>query len=173
MNQIIIFEGPDGVGKTEIGKALAKQRDLSYFKNHSEHHNFTNKKFADTAFVEASYLISLLQQVKFSENGIILDRHMPSEWVYSQVFNRQTDREAIWKYDQQFSMLGAVIVYCFKDYYKEYDDEIIDHHHIEQIKELYEEYFQQTEMPVLHLNTTDHNLGNQLDEINEFLDGLK
>lgn len=173
MNEIVIFEGPDRCGKTEISHALSKIRGLSYFKNHQEHKNFTQNKFNDTAFIEAAYLIDMLKQVQFANNGIILDRHMPSEYVYSQVFNRQTDMNAIWQVDEQLSMLGAVIIYCYKDFYKEYEDEVIDLQHIENIKEKYETYFEQTSMPICYLNTTDENLEREIMEIQEFLEEIQ
>lgn len=172
-NEIIILEGPDRCGKTEIGKSLAKKRGLSYFKNHNEHKSFTTKTFLNTAFIEAYYLIDMLKQIQFGRRGIILDRHMPSEYVYSTVFNRETDDDGIWTVDTQLSMLGATIIYCYKDYYDDYGDEIIDVAFIDKIKTTYLEYFERTEMPVLYLNTTDEDLERELSEIEEFLSELK
>jgi thymidylate kinase len=116
MNKIIIFEGPDRCGKSEIGTALAKHLGLSYFKNHAEHDNFSNENFLSTAFTEAFYLLDMLKQVEFKENGIILDRHIPSEWVYAKTFERETSEALVFKVDEELAKLGAVIIYCYKDH---------------------------------------------------------
>jgi thymidylate kinase len=169
MNNILILEGPDRCGKTEIGKALSKQYFMSYFKNHREHENFTNQTFLGTAFVEAAYIIDMLKQVEFKDFGIIFDRHMPSEYVYSKVYNRPTHEESIWKIDKELADLGAVILYCTKTTYKEFEDEVITLDKIETIKQYYEEYFKHTKMRVIRLDTTDENLEREIYEIGNHL----
>lgn len=168
-NKIIIMEGADVTGKSEIGSALANQFGLAYFKNLAEHQSFSDLTFSQTAFVEANYLLCLLKQVEIKENGIVLDRHIPSEYVYSKVFERETNEDEIWEIDRQLAELGAVIVYCYKDEYKDFDDEVIKFERIEQLKDTYQEYFNKTNMPVLQLNTTDENLERELNEIIPFL----
>lgn len=169
MNKIILFEGPDLCGKTEIGKELSKQLKLSYFKNNTEHDNFRNNTFLQTAFVEAYYLIDMLNQVEFKENGIILDRHIPSEYVYSKVYDRPTHEESIWKIDEILAGFGATIIYCTKTHYKNFDDEVITLDKIEHIKYFYEEYFAKTKMPVIRLDTTDENLEREISDIKKGL----
>lgn len=169
MNKIIIFEGPDLCGKTEIGKELSKQYKLSYFKNNCEHENFRNNNFLGTAFVEAFYLLDMLKQVEFKENGIILDRHIPSEYVYSKVYDRITHEESIWKIDEELADLGATIIYCTKTHYKDFNDEVITLDKIEHIKYFYEEYFTKTKMNVIRLDTTDENLEREISDIKKGL----
>lgn len=165
MNNILVIEGPDLCGKSEIGQALSHQYFMGYFKNKTEHNNFKNNTFLQTAFVEADYLLSLLKQVEFKDFGIILDRHIPSEYVYSKVYNRQTDEEAIWKIDRELASMGAVILYCTKTEYKKFDDEVISLDKIETIKKYYEEYFTKTKMRVIRLDTTDENLEREIYEV--------
>lgn len=169
MNKIIIFEGPDRCGKTEIGKALANKLKLSYFKNSYEHSNFSNNGFISTAFVEANFLLDLLNQVDFKENGLILDRNIPSEWVYSKVFNRETKEELIFEIDKKLADLGAIIIYCYKDKYENFDDEVIELEKIEKLKNKYIEYLELSKIPSLILNTTDENLEKQLNEIYKWI----
>lgn len=165
---IIIFEGADETGKTNIAEKLAKLHGFSYFKNHQEHKNFTSDSFKNTAFIEAGYLIDLLKQINIP-NGIILDRHMPSEWVYSKVYDRETNDSAIWEVDKQLANLNAVMIYCYKQHYEKFDDEIIKFDDIENIKSKYQEYLKHTKIPTLQLETTDENLDREVAEIENFL----
>jgi thymidylate kinase len=169
MNKIIIFEGPDLCGKTEIGKALSKELKMSYFKNTAEHNSFREDSFTQSAFIESNYLFSLLNQINFPDNGIILDRHMPSEYVYSKVYNRKTNFDLIWETDNKFANLNTTIIYCFKTKYKDFNDEVISFDKIEKIKEMYEDYFSKTKIKVIRLNTTDENLEREIKEIKEKL----
>jgi deoxyadenosine/deoxycytidine kinase len=88
--QVIIFEGVDRCGKTNIAKALSNRIDVPYFKNQDEHKYFLSKPgyFADAARYVDTYFASYLEA---SRASVILDRAWPSEWVYSQVLNRPTD----------------------------------------------------------------------------------
>lgn len=165
MQRVFIMEGPDSCGKTEIGKELANVYNMSYFKNIREHKNFISNNFINSAFVEAFYAINLLKQVQFKENGIIFDRHIPSEYVYSKVFNRETNEEVIWHIDDELANLGAVTIYCYKDFYNTYNDSLIELSRIEELKREYENYLIQTSMDFCRLNTDDENLSRQITDL--------
>jgi len=159
-NDIIIFEGPDRCGKTEIAKNLADILDYQYFKNTEEHNNF--KKGSFNVSIELKYITSLLSNIEVKGNGIIFDRFFISEYVYAKMYKRSLNLKEIKHYDSLYAKSNAKIIYCYKDKYRTYDDEIIDIKHINKIKKLYEQYFNKTEIKVFKLKTDDEDLINQL-----------
>lgn len=161
------MEGADRTGKTEIGMALANEYNLSYFKNSNEMNNFKQSNFYNTVFVEGFYIVDLLKQASFKENGIIFDRSIPSEWVYANVFKRKTAEDLIWKLDDDLASLHATIIYCYKTQYNNYDDEVIDETKIKYIKQYYEQYFEKTKMHVISIDTTDEDLDREIKELKE------
>ena len=82
--QIIIFEGPDGCGKTNISTALSEKIRVPYFKNKDEWKFFVDNPsyFVNALTYGDPYFLSYLEQTGAS---VIVDRWYPSEWVYSQV----------------------------------------------------------------------------------------
>lgn len=168
---IIIFEGVDNTGKTSIAKALANRYYLSYFKNESQDVFFRNNS-REFAFIEANYLFNLMRQTHLAKEPLILDRHMPSEFVYSKVYNRPLDLDRIFHVDKKLSKLNAGIIYCYKDSFEDFEDKFVDKTHLNKLKEAYEEYFEKTAMKVLRLNTTNEDLETQLSEIKKFMKEL-
>ena len=75
----------------------------------------------------------------------------------------------IWNYDERLANLGAKIIYCFKDKYTHFNDEVISEDRIDEIKYNYHRYLYQTKMPYLKLNTTDEDLDRELKEIMKWL----
>jgi len=63
---VIIMEGPDGCGKTEIGKALSKQFGIPYFKVNSEHENWRKGKFKEALEFDQTYITQFLKQTGHS-----------------------------------------------------------------------------------------------------------
>ena len=173
MNKVIIFEGPDKSGKTTIAKELAKRYNISYFKNYSEQSNFVDKSFTQSAFIEANYLINILNQVEIKNNTIILDRHMPSEYAYSKTFGRKTNESLIWEYDEKFLKYSTVIIYCYKNDYSEYTDEVVDMNQVNKLKKYYDEYLDKTKLKTLKLETSNEDLSSQINEIHKFIGWLK
>jgi thymidylate kinase len=163
--KLIIFVGPDMCGKTEIGKALAKRMKFQYFKNHSEHKRFKNEDFVNELKHCGPLTIQMYEQIEFEGNGLILDRFTPCEWVYSRVYGRATDEELIWELDNKLAKLEAVIVYCYKDSYKNFEDEVVKEKDIQKIKDEYEKYFKKSKLKVIRLNTTSEDLSEQLREL--------
>lgn len=163
--KLVIFVGPDMCGKTEIGKAVAKRMNLEYFKNNAEHSRFNADSFINELRHCGPLTLEFIDQINFKGDGIVLDRYTPCEWVYSKVYNRKTDEDLIWEIDQKLADRNATIVYCYKDYYKKFEDEVIKEKEIASIKKEYENYFNQSAVKVIKLNTTSEDLNQQLREL--------
>lgn len=164
--RILLFEGPDRCGKTEIGSALARNLNITYFKNKSEHENFINEDTLVKFKIETQYLLQQLKGLEYKNNGIVLDRHFPSEYVYSKVYKRKTDEDLIWHFDNEFAKLGTVLIYCYKSEYKYFSDEIIKLEEIGKIRDVYEnDYLKKTKMQVISIDTSDEDLDTQLTTI--------
>jgi xylose isomerase len=170
-NKIVIFEGHDRAGKTSISSEFAHQTGLQIFKNHNQLKNFATRSFANSVFIEANYIYQMLQQCQFAGGGIIFDRSMPSEYVYSKVFGRKTDLQMIEVFDEALAQLGAKIIYCHKDidFSSKFSDEVVAYSNLEQIKAAYEEYFAFTKCQVLKLETSDENLADQISTVRSFI----
>lgn len=168
-NKIFIFEGIDLTGKTEIAKAFANGFRLSYFKNEKEHVYFADQDSKRTNFLlaleyEGPFLVTLLEQVQL-KNGIVIDRSIPSEYVYSCAFQRATNTALLWELDARLASLGATIIYCSKR------DIQFDSAHAEvaQVAEVliheYEDYLIRTQMKVIRVDTTSEKLKTELLQI--------
>ena len=163
---ILIFEGPDRTGKTEIATTLGKFLNLDTFKNKKEHEVVEKGDNLNGLLYETSYLLQLLKQIKFGSNGIILDRHFPSEYVYAKVLKRETNEDFIWKMDEEFAKLNAVIIYCYKSSYDNYNDTHIKKDKIPLIRDVYEnDYLKKTKMNIIKLDTKSENLQEQIQYI--------
>jgi thymidylate kinase len=167
MSQLILFEGLDQSGKSSIAKILAKRIGFSYFKNPSEKTQFFVDDNRVTWIIEGTYLFNLVEQGVI--NKVILDRHLPSEYAYSYAYGRKTDGAKIVEFDARLADLGAIIIYCYKDSYEQYEDWAVKQKDRAKIKEGFELYLEQTRIPYLKLNTTDQNLENQIDAITFFM----
>jgi thymidylate kinase len=166
MKHIIIFEGPDRTGKSEIGQTLADVLNIAYFKNPNEHNNFKEYNTLDAFRYDTKYILSLIQADVFKNSGIILDRHFPSEYVYAKVYNRKTDENLIWHYDNEFAKLNATIIYCYKSTYDDFSDELISENDIKNIRNVYEnDYLKNTKMNIIKLETSNENLQEQISYI--------
>jgi hypothetical protein len=169
MSRIIIFEGHDNAGKTSIATNFADGYNYQYFKSHMQAKHFKEGTFLQALRFETDYLLDFLEQVNVAGNGLIIDRHLPSEFAYSYAYHRLTDLNYIWEADEKLAKLGACVIYCYKDKVDNFEDHLIDESKVEPIKEGYEYYFQKTKMKHLILNTSDENLLEQLDKIQRFL----
>lgn len=171
--RIIILEGHDRAGKTTICNALKRATGYQLFKNNSQLNRFASKAFHDTIFIEAEYVTQMLRQCEFAGGGIIFDRSIPSEYVYSAVYGRSSDGSLIDHYDDVLATLGADIIYCYKDlndqFKAKFADEVVDFSVLANIQEAYERYLSSTRCRYLKLNTSDENLTRQLGEICAFL----
>lgn len=85
----ILFEGPDGSGKTTLAKRVSESLNLPYHKNPYEHDEWKNP---DRYKLMLRYTdLYFLTYLKNSGSNVCLDRAWTTEWVYSQVFKRGFD----------------------------------------------------------------------------------
>ncbi len=168
--KIILMEGPDRTGKTNIAQELSRRIYVPYFKNSDEVRNFLDPKdyYVNILRYADPYFISYLRQTK---NSVIIDRHYPSEWVYSRVFSRKTDMEALRRTDEAMASLDAKIIICFRnDYTDRHDDhfpEIITDNKLKLLHEGYAQFCSWTKCETHWINVDDENLDR---EVNEILD---
>jgi len=166
MNQkIIIFIGVDNSGKTTIAQKLSNEIGIPYYKKENEKSLFNNRDL-NILFSEAFYMYSFLDKTGYS---IIRDREYPCEFSLSKVYQRETREDLIWELDNKYFNLNTFFIFCYKDEYKNFSDELISFDKIEEIKNKYEEFLSLTKNKYLKLNTTDENLENQLLKIKEFI----
>lgn len=166
---IIFIEGPDECGKTHIAHALCELYNLQYWKN-EDGAEFDSGSLDLVLKYHYSKLPKMCALFQSLNSGIVFDRNFISEAVYSKVFQRHTYQNIIELLNLTYAEMGAVVIYCTKSKYKNFDDPHIDIDHVEKIKEAYEEYFEtHTEIPVLRLDTTSEDLEDQLEKIDNFL----
>jgi thymidylate kinase len=168
---VIVFEGPDGCGKTNISKALSADLQVPYFKNTDEWRFFVDDPayFVNALTYGDPYFLSYLEQTGAS---VIVDRWYPSEWVYSQVFNRPTNMDALELIDKRASALGTKIVIPYrKDYCGVTDQfkDIITSDVLDKVHTAYLRFVEWTECDTFLLNVDDENLARELIEVHNFL----
>lgn len=163
--EIILFEGPDGVGKTSIARGLSQATGIPYFKMNSEHDNWRKGKFREALEFDQTYLTQFLKQVRCS---VIIDRAWPSEWVYSKVFKRETNHDILYQLDKEWADLGARIIIPWReDYSKNREDELVPKDKLKSIHDAYFDFIDWTACDTIPVNV-DHyqdDLGRELEYI--------
>ena len=168
--RIIVYDGMDRCGKTEMAKELSRRIGVPYFKNGAEHTHFLKNpeyfinaiRYVDTYFT--SYLES-------SGASVILDRAYPSEWVYSQALNRPTDMGILRELDERHCALGTRIIIP----YRQNRDKVVDDYeavnkNIQKIHDLYQEFFKWTKCETLLLQVDHEDLELEMKDTMQFLE---
>ena len=168
MSNIILFEGTDHCGKTEIATALAKRLpDYQYFKVKQERIHIEK---IDPEILKQAHLLQLNFFYEFARQvdfNIIMDRFYVSEFVYGNLF-RKIDEEKIWEFDKLFAELGTkIIILQKKD--DRLEDELWTKEQLIAIKAKYQEFAAKTKCQVLVLDTNSEDLEYELFEISKFL----
>lgn len=172
-HNILIFVGPDNTGKTEISKELSLKLNYQYYKNNVEHEHFKNKdNFNNILNYHGPAFVDFLTTIKIEE-GLILDRFIPCEYAYAKTYNREYNEPLIFDLDDKLSKLNSVIIYCYKNSYKDFVDEVVELKDMETVKKYYEEYFNKTKIPVIKIETSSENLELQINEILNKLENIK
>lgn len=170
---VIIFDGPDGCGKTNIATELSKQLGVPYFKNKREAKYFENDPgyFIKALKYGDPYFCSYLQQTHAS---VILDRSFPSEWAYSQAFGRETNMDMLRMVDGLYAGIGAKIIIPYRSSYAEVNDvfKAIDEPALVKLDGLYREFVKWTTCDVKMICVDDEDLGREMAEIIPFVHGL-
>src|SRR4030067_538019 len=157
---VIIFDSPDRTGKTEISVELSKRLGVPRFKNHREGMFFERDPgyFCKALRYGDPYFVSYLKQTGAS---VILDRSFPSEWVYSQAFNRPTSMDILRMVDTMYAEIGAKIIIPYRSSYHGIQDDqfkILDGPKLQKIDDLYNEFVKWTSCDVLRLCVDDEDL---------------
>ena len=162
---IIIFEGIDGTGKTNISKELSKRINYKYLKFKPESNRWFDPEI-DLIYGVRKELFYL----KEFNLKVILDRHFPSEYVYSQVYNRPFLEKLLRKVDLEFKKLKTLIIICVKNI-KNYEDELLkfDDETYKKIKDKFVEFSKWTKCNVILFDTTNEDLENQMKRILNYL----
>lgn len=167
---VVIFEGCDKVGKTEMARELSKRLRVPYFKNKSEWKAFSSdpEYFVKALRYGDPYFYAYLRDTKSS---IVLDRSYPSEWVYSKVYGRKTDDEALGFIDSFAASFGVKIVIPYRSSYMGLRDDIhdIDEDHLQRLSDTYTEFAKWTKCDVLRFCIDSEDLEWEMNTIQKFL----
>lgn len=148
MKNVLICEGPDSCGKTEIGIALAKKLSMEYFRMPTQHENWRAGKFKEALELDQPFLIELLRQTKLDD--LVIDRAWPSEFVYSQVFDRDTNWQALEEIDREHSDLGTTIVLLLRStYVGSREDELVPQQKLQALHDQYLDFMDWTKCDVI------------------------
>ena len=167
---VIIFDGPDMCGKTEMATELSSLIKVPYFKNESEWKFFEKDPpyFKNALSYGDTFFYSYLQQTGAS---VILDRSYPSEWVYSKAFLRVTNKEALGAVDELASCLHAKIIIPYRTSYDGLEDQFssITPERMYEIEGLYRKFAEWTSCDVLLLNVDSEDLDSEIFQILKFI----
>ena len=170
--KVIIFDGPDMCGKTEMAKELSQTLKIPYFKNEFEWEYFERDDayFRNALTYGDPYFASYLSQ---SGASIIMDRWYPSEWVYSVVFNRQTNPQALSLVDKKMSLLNTFIIIPYRSSYDGLVDQFasVTSKKMIELERMYRDFALWTKCKVFFINVDDENLEREMKDILEFLGG--
>lgn len=161
MPGLFIVEGADATGKTTLAKKLAAHLRGAYW------HSDGNKELFPCM---TAYQQSVIENAKYylleRDMDVVIDRHWPSEYVYSRVFKRPLFDHT--KLQLQLRELGATYIYCMDEDSVERHEQNIDDAHPydrEQYLEIRKGYFELMMANVVNEHTVQYNLirhGNSL-----------
>lgn len=168
--RIIIYDGPDNCGKTNMAQELSHQTEIPYFKNKDEHKYFLSDPsyFLHAIRYVDTYFTAYLEATNVS---IILDRAWPSEWVYSQALGRKTDFDTLRELDERHARLGTRIIIPFRqDYSGCVDDYEAVNENIQKISDLYHEFASWSRCETLLLQVDHEDLALEMRDTIQFLE---
>jgi thymidylate kinase len=149
---VIIMEGPDGCGKTNIGKRLAQELGWDYFKVDSEKRHWAEGKFKEALEFDQTYLVQFLEQVQCD---VVIDRAYPSEFAYSAALKRDTNMEVLREVDRKFAALDAVIIILLRHDYSKVEDELVLRSDLSKIHHMYWAFYSETDCRVIVMHVDD------------------
>ena len=164
--QLIIFEGPDLCGKTNIAECVAERLGIPVYKSGREHDLFHDK---DAQYLTLKYgNYEMVKLLETTQSSVMFDRFFPSEWVYSQVYERTQGLDMVMQLDEYWASLGGKIIWLDKPE-MDGEDELIASSKYNEIRHKYEQYMKMTNCKVFRLDTTDRDLESQVNKICNFI----
>lgn len=167
---VVIFEGCDKVGKTEMARELSRRLDIPYFKNKSEWKAFSSDPdyFVKALRYGDPYFYTFLRDTKTS---VVLDRSYPSEWAYSRVYNRNTDDDALTHIDALAASFGVKIVVPYRSSYLGLKDDIHDigEDYLQRLSDTYATFAKWTKCEVLRFCIDSEDIEWEMNTIQKFL----
>ena len=163
--RIIIFDGPDGTGKTNIAQGLRDRTNIPYFKFSGEADYWRKEQFRTALDFDQPFMLEYLKQTKVN---LIWDRAWPSEWVYSRVFNRETNKILLERLDAEYAKLGTWIVIPLRvDYSKNEKDDLVPPEKLQELHFGYNDFCKWTACNTLriYVDTFQNHLLSELDAI--------
>lgn len=108
---LIILEGPDGVGKTTLGKFLAKELHGAFW-----HMTSSRTLFGAMHDYQQNALDNARVNITELERPVVIDRHWPSELIYGTVFRPGNphgfQHETL---EKQIEEMCGIYVFCWHD----------------------------------------------------------
>jgi thymidylate kinase len=163
--RVIIFDSPDGTGKSNIGFALSQRLSVPYFKVSTESQYWRKGQFKTALEFDQTYLIQFLEQTNYD---VIIDRAYPAEWVYSQVYGRETNMPLLKELDERFARIGTnIIIPVRENYSKNRADELVDNEMLPKLHEGYLRFRDWTRCKTItiYVDSYEENLRDELDAI--------
>lgn len=170
MGTVVIFEGCDKVGKSEMANELSRRLSIPYYKNKSEWDAFAKDPgyFVNALRYGDPYFYSFLRDTGTS---VVLDRSYPSEWTYSKVYGRKTDDEALDYVDSLAASFGVKIVIPYRSSYSGMKDDVheIDENYLQRLSDTYAVFAKWTKCDVLRFCIDSEDLEWEMETIQKFL----
>lgn len=163
--RIIIFDGPDGTGKTNIALGLNARTNIPYFKFSGEADYWRKNEFKTALEFDQPFMLEYLKQ---SKANIIWDRAWPSEWVYSKVFRRETNKALLERLDAEYARMGAWIVIPMRfDYSENEKDDLVPPEKLQELHLVYNDFCKWTACNTLriYVDTFQNHLLSELEAI--------
>lgn len=153
---IVIIEGPDGAGKTTLGKELEKRALIPLYRR-------SLTPLVDQTVAESNAMNEAALGVALAANmDVTFDRSYPSEWVYSRVMGRELSDDHVLALDEMCresgNVKGILLSYATTaDAWNRYD------HHIqaEQLKQANQLYGQWLSVSKLEWLSLDASLSRE------------
>lgn len=157
----ILVEGPDGVGKTTISRALGERLGLPVFKFPDE-----AKVFRTGQDGWLKFDLGLTYFLDQTDQHFISDRSYVSEFVYAHAFDRDTNWDMIERIDEMHSRLGTTILYLYSSVQPAEIDELVPPEKYWHVKSWYDKFCNWTSCRVIKFDTEPNS---QLDSVSRLL----
>lgn len=151
LHSSIIVVGPDGVGKTTLVRGISTRLGIPSFKCPSE-----KQIFRDGGRSSLVFDFNLTHFLRQTGHRFVSDRGYPCEWVYSQVFGRETDMDLLSFIDTNHSLMGTRILYLYSSVPPFEEDDIVPRERLGDIKDVYDNFCDAwTECRVTRMDTAE------------------